>query len=69
VVIAGDSNALDDPRSIIVLRYESRAGHGGVNPVAKVLDEAADGYAFLGRVFGIDFSKPNPPQMNTDGHR
>ena len=46
-----------DPRSIVVLRYETRAGHGGGKPIAKVLDEAADGYAFLGRVFGIDYSK------------
>jgi len=42
-----------DPRSIIVLRYESRAGHGGGKPIAKVLDETADGYAFLGKVFGL----------------
>ena len=44
-----------DPRSIVLLRYETRAGHGGGKPITKVLDETADGYAFLAKVFGLDF--------------
>lgn len=52
-----------DPRSIVVLRYETRAGHGGGKPISKILDEAADGYAFLGRVFGIAFADSQPPAI------
>jgi prolyl oligopeptidase len=53
-----------DPRSIVLIRYESRAGHGGGKPITKVLDEAADGYAFLGRIFGLDFAQNGNGQKN-----
>jgi prolyl oligopeptidase len=41
-----------DPKSVVLLRYETRAGHGGGKPIAKVLDETADAYTFLDKVFG-----------------
>ena len=47
-----------DPRSIIMLRYESRAGHGGGKPISKQLDETADGYAFLEKMFGTETARP-----------
>ena len=37
----------------ILLRSETRAGHGGGKPTAKQIDESADEYAFLFRVFGM----------------
>ena len=40
-----------DPKSLVFLRYETRAGHGGGKPITKVLDETADAYTFLGKAF------------------
>jgi prolyl oligopeptidase len=37
----------------ILLRVETKAGHGMGKPTSKVIDERADVYAFLFRVFGI----------------
>jgi prolyl oligopeptidase len=47
-----------DPKSLVFLRFESKAGHGGGKPIAKVLDEVADGYEFLAKVFGLQFELP-----------
>jgi prolyl oligopeptidase len=41
------------PDNTVLLRYESRAGHGAGKPLTKVLDEQADVYAFLAASFGI----------------
>ena len=38
----------------IFLRTETKAGHGGGKPITKVIDEAADQFAFLARVFGME---------------
>jgi len=43
------------PRNLL-LRYDTRAGHGGGKPITKVLDETADGYEFLAKVFGLRLS-------------
>jgi len=40
-----------NPKSLVFLRFESRAGHGAGKPIAKVLDETADAYSFLDKVF------------------
>jgi prolyl oligopeptidase len=40
-----------DPKTLVFLRYETRAGHGAGKPIAKVLDETADAYTFLDKVF------------------
>jgi prolyl oligopeptidase len=37
----------------ILLRVESRAGHGAGMPTAKIIDEIVDMYAFILRAFGI----------------
>lgn len=41
------------PENTVLLRYESRAGHGAGKPLTKVLDEEADVYAFLAASLGI----------------
>lgn len=37
----------------ILLRVESKAGHGPGKPISKLIDEAADMYAFIFKIFGI----------------
>jgi prolyl oligopeptidase len=46
-----------NPKSIVFLRFESRAGHGAGKPIAKVLDEAADSYEFLAKMFDVDLTR------------
>ena len=36
----------------VLIRIETKAGHGAGKPTAKVIDEAADRYAFLIKVLG-----------------
>jgi prolyl oligopeptidase len=38
----------------IFLRTETKAGHGGGKPITKAIDEAADQYAFLMKVLGME---------------
>ena len=38
----------------ILLRVETKAGHGGGKPTAKVIEEQSDVFAFLFKVFGIE---------------
>ena len=40
-------------------RIETKAGHGGGKPMAKVIEETADEWAFLTRVLGMK-SPPAP---------
>ncbi len=42
----------------ILLRTETRAGHGGGKPIALQVDDAADHWAFLARVFGLHLERP-----------
>jgi len=37
----------------VLIRIETRAGHGGGKPTSKVIEEVADIYAFIFRVFGM----------------
>jgi prolyl oligopeptidase len=39
----------------VLLRTETKAGHGGGKPISKVLDEEADVFAFLAKVLGIEW--------------
>src|SRR5262249_49819330 len=43
----------------ILLRIESRAGHGGGTPVTKRIEEAADRWAFLVKNLGMDVPVTN----------
>ncbi|HKP94429.1 MAG TPA: prolyl oligopeptidase family serine peptidase [Fibrobacteria bacterium] len=38
-----------------LIRIETKAGHGGGKPVAKVIEETADRWAFLVKVLGIEY--------------
>lgn len=44
--------------SPVLIRVEKRAGHGGLTPVSKKIDTAADKWAFLIRELGIQPSLP-----------
>jgi prolyl oligopeptidase len=37
----------------VLIRIETRAGHGSGKPTAKIIEEAADQWAFLVRVLGM----------------
>jgi len=39
------------------IRIETRAGHGSGKPTSKIIEEAADVYAFLGHFTGLDLGK------------
>jgi prolyl oligopeptidase len=45
------ADAGDNP---ILIRIETKAGHGGGKPTSKRIEEAADTYAFLFKVFGMN---------------
>lgn len=38
----------------VLIRIETKAGHGAGKPTAKIIEEVADQYAFLVRVFGLE---------------
>jgi len=40
-----------------LIRIETRAGHGSGKPTSKIIEEAADVYAFLGHFTGLDEAK------------
>jgi len=42
----------------VLIRIETKAGHGGGKPTAKILDEWADTYAFVFGNLGISYQKP-----------
>jgi prolyl oligopeptidase len=37
----------------VLIRIETRAGHGSGKPTAKIIEEATDRWAFLVRVLGM----------------
>ncbi len=41
----------------IILRIETKAGHGAGKPTAKVIEEVADRWAFLGKAVGLTFKE------------
>jgi prolyl oligopeptidase len=40
----------------VLIRVETRAGHGGGKPTSKIIDEIADRWAFLVRTLNVDTS-------------
>jgi prolyl oligopeptidase len=48
------ANAGNNP---ILLRVETKAGHGGGKPTTKIIDEQSDTYAFLFKIFGMGQSQ------------
>ena len=38
----------------VLIRIETKAGHGAGKPMAKVIEETADRWAFLAKVLGVD---------------
>merc|ERR1711916_3711 len=44
-------NATDSP---LLIRVEVKAGHGAGKPTAKIIEEAADRYAFIALALGVD---------------
>jgi prolyl oligopeptidase len=51
--------AADGGRNPILIRVETRAGHGAGKPTAKLIEEAADLYAFLFKALGVE-APPRP---------
>ena len=49
--------AKSDPSNVVLLLTQTRAGHGAGKPTNKVIDEASDAYAFLARVFGMEWKQ------------
>ena len=47
----------DAAGNVILLRHDTKSGHGAGKPTAKVLDEAADLDAFLAQTLGMDVSQ------------
>jgi prolyl oligopeptidase len=44
------AQACDHP---VLIRIETKAGHGAGKPTAKIIEEAADKWAFLVKVLGL----------------
>ena len=40
----------------ILLRVETKAGHGGGKPISKTIEEQADIYAFLAKILGMEYN-------------
>ncbi|MGD9688289.1 MAG: prolyl oligopeptidase family protein [Phycisphaerales bacterium] len=51
---AGSRDWAFDPSRPLLIRIETRAGHGAGKPTAKKIEEAADQWAFLCRALGFD---------------
>jgi prolyl oligopeptidase len=50
------AQSCDNP---VLIRIETRAGHGAGKPTAKIIEEAADKWAFLVKVLGVSMPAPN----------
>jgi len=50
---AATLQAADAGKNPILLRVETKAGHGGGKPTSKAIEEQADIYAFLWKVLGL----------------
>jgi prolyl oligopeptidase len=51
--------AADSGKNPILIRVETKAGHGKGKPTSKIIDSVADDYAFLFRVFDMEFTPGN----------
>ena len=38
----------------VLIRIETRAGHGGGKPTAKAIEDLGDRYSFLAKILGMD---------------
>ena len=47
----------------VLIRIDTKAGHGGGKPLAKVLEEQADIYGFILYNLGVKYKKINPPTI------
>jgi len=45
----------------VLIRIETRAGHGGDKPTSKLIEEAADKWAFLVKELGMKMPQPSAP--------
>jgi prolyl oligopeptidase len=54
---AATLQAADAGRNPILIRIETKAGHGGGKPTSKIIDEQTDIYSFFFTVFGLDSGK------------
>jgi prolyl oligopeptidase len=52
----------------ILIRIETRAGHGAGKPTAKLIDEAADKWSFLVKALGMDGNLAADSQIPKPGH-
>lgn len=43
----------------VIIRIETKAGHGAGKPTAMIIDEVGDRFAFLFREMGLNYEKPN----------
>ncbi|MCK5618179.1 MAG: S9 family peptidase, partial [Candidatus Krumholzibacteria bacterium] len=50
---AAELQAADSGKNPILLRVETKAGHGGGKPTTKIIEEISDIYAFVFKTFGI----------------
>ena len=50
-----EAQGCDNP---VLIRIETRAGHGAGKPTAKLIEEAADKWAFLVKVLGMEGALP-----------
>ena len=50
---AAELQAADSGKNPILLRVETKAGHGGGKPTTKIIEEMSDIYAFVFKTFGI----------------
>jgi prolyl oligopeptidase len=57
------THAGDNP---VLIRIETRAGHGGGMPISKRLEQAADQYAFLVRSLGMDTAEEDSSEEAHD---
>jgi prolyl oligopeptidase len=58
---AATVQAAQDCDKPILIRIETKAGHGAGKPTTKIIEEAADRWAFLVKVLGMTVSKWTDP--------
>ena len=46
----------------VLIRVETRAGHGGGMPLSKRIDSSVDSYSFLATHLDMTISLPEPPK-------
>jgi len=54
---AAELQSKDGGENPILIRIETKAGHGGGKPTKKIIEEVSDIYSFLFKVFEMDFNE------------